>query len=84
MESSDLCFFGDHVTTSPNAGWVLVHAPRYSSSYMSFSEKNRKLRRLGYVIWDRELLCNGGMFDLELLGYPDQLDENGQCAKRQT
>ena len=54
LELQGLQFRGDGSQTSPNAGWVLVYGP--ASQHEHGDEKNKKLRMLGYVIWDQERL----------------------------
>lgn len=73
QELQGLQFRGDVSPMSPNAGWVWLHGP--ASQHKHGDEKNKKLRMLGYVIWDQERLCSGGMFDLGLCNSPNKLDK---------
>ncbi len=45
---------------------------------MHVDEKNKMLRMLWYVIWDRQRLCRDGMFDLGFFDHPNELDKQGR------
>ncbi len=77
LELQGLQFRGDDFQTSPNAGWVLVQGPSQSLQ-MHVDEKNKMLRMLWYVIWDRQRLCRDGMFDLGFFDHPNELDKQGR------
>ncbi len=69
LELQGLQFRGDDFQTSPNAGWVLVQGPSRSLQ-MHVDKKKKKLRMLGYVIWDGKRLQRWYVFD-----YPNELDK---------